>query len=228
MPRGPGCTGRLHRRRRWHRTFYTPAVLLHLQNTKATRVYPAPPTADGTPHMRKVPTRKRHRTALCAAISHPYLPRAVPAYTSTPRVYTPSTRTSTLFFYREYNILVQHQGVLHVRAARAPLELYFNSVPRYNPRNPHPSSFSCTFLKCFTPSPEIRHILFATIRYPGCYEIYLPEGSMTWQRTNPGGSLAAPDTSTCTSYSLVSVSRRPSGDLMLNLLVLIYGIIVPS
>ena len=47
--------------------------------------------------------------------------------------YTPSTRTSTRFFYREYNILVQYQGVLHVRAARAPLELYFHSVPLYNP-----------------------------------------------------------------------------------------------
>ena len=95
---------------------------------------------EGTEHMRKVPTQKRHRTALCAAISHPYLPRAVPAYTSTLHpeytrsgVYTPSTRTSTRFFYREYNILVQNQGVLHVRAARAPVDLYIHSVSLYNP-----------------------------------------------------------------------------------------------
>ena len=47
------------------------------------------------------------------------------------------------------------------------------------------------------PSSDIHHISLATIRHPaGCYEIYLPEGSMTWQRTNPGGSLVAPDTCT--------------------------------
>ena len=92
-------------------------------------------------------------------------------------------------------------GVLHVRAARAPLELYIHSVSLYNPPNSHPSSNSCTFIQCFTPPTEIRHILLATIRHPGCCEIYLPQGSMTWQRTNLGGYLAAPDTEAdCSRY----------------------------
>ena len=79
-----------------------------LKNRRQHGIRPALADADGTQHMRKVLSRKRHRTALCAAISHAYLPRAVPStpagpYTVQVLVFFPSITysydTSIYFIY---------------------------------------------------------------------------------------------------------------------------------
>ena len=70
-----------------------------LKNRRQHGIRPALADADGTQHVRKVLSRKRHRTALCAAISHPHL-RAPFRRTGVHPEYTLSTRTSTRFFPR--------------------------------------------------------------------------------------------------------------------------------
>ena len=103
-----------------------------LKNRRQHGIRPALADADGTQHVRGKCCRGRgiarrsaplYRTRTCARRS------GVQEYTPS----TPLALVLVLVFFREYDILVQHQGVLHVRAARAPVELYFHSVPLYNP-----------------------------------------------------------------------------------------------